>query len=218
MIDTLDSRDTAPAGKVWRVVQGFVASLLAIFSLGVAAGASAALLDGSGTPWLAVLIVVGALALAALSAWYFWRLDLFGNDGEPVSPKTLRARRLIGLSGLVGGVIGVVLTFAGGGFEEPGFQGAFSNAPADPTIAIVVVLVYALLLPLLGWYWHRTIDEHEAQANATGAIAGIYAYSIITPSWWLLSRADLAPPQQPMIVFLIVLSVWGLVWIARRFH
>jgi hypothetical protein len=73
-------------------------------------------------------------------------------------------------------------------------------------------------VPLLSFYWYANADEFEKRASGDGAIIAMYVYSIIAPCWWLLERAALIPPQEPMTVYLLVISVWGIVWLYRKAH
>ncbi len=82
--------------------------------------------------------------------------------------------------------------------------------------ALIAAAANAFLLSLLSLYWHKNADEFERGASGQGALAAIYTYAFIAPIWWILERADIAPAQEPMIVYLIVMGVWGLVWQVRR--
>lgn len=92
----------------------------------------------------------------------------------------------------------------------------FGNGPLPALPVIVLAVAYLISLPLLGWTWQRTVDEHEAAANYAGALAALYVYAMITPVWWLGARADLLPPHEPMIVFIIVMFVSWAVWAFKR--
>ncbi|MBX7540744.1 hypothetical protein [Qipengyuania sphaerica] len=197
-----------------RWAQVFIASLLLIFSLGLLTGIITAIAEDAVVTAKDVGLVAGAVALIAGSMFWLWKLRPFTDNGEPISERTKRTRRYLALSMAIGVALGI--GFSMSGMSEGDSSSVFSNSPLPTMPAIVLSVIYLLLVPIVGWLWHRSIDEHEAAANSVGALAGIYAYSMITPVWWVGERADLLPPQQPMVVFLIVMAVWGAVWAFKR--
>ncbi|MDG5749401.1 hypothetical protein P8Q88_14575 [Qipengyuania sp. XHP0207] len=188
---------------------GFILIALLGFVTGVLMSAAE---RGGFTTRGGVLLTV-AIFLIALCAWGVVRLKPAILTGEPQSKKTKRANWVLVACGVLGGVIGLTLSIAG---LENGDFGVFSNGPLPPTVAIIVVSAIALLTPLLSFYWYANADEFEKRASGDGAIIAMYVYSVIAPCWWLLERAALIPPQEPMIVYLLVITVWGLVWLYRK--
>ncbi|MDG5751319.1 hypothetical protein P8R33_09395 [Qipengyuania sp. XHP0211] len=159
------------------------------------------------------ILLAVAIGLIALCAWGIVRLKPGFLTGEPQSAKTRRANWVLVACGALGGIIGLTLSIAG---LANGDNGVFSNGSLSPTVAFIVVAAIALLVPLLSFYWYANADEFEKRASGDGAIIAMYVYSIIAPCWWLLERAALIPPQEPMIVYLLVISVWGIVWLYRK--
>ena len=131
------------------------------------------------------------------------------------SPRVTRSRKLLTLSGLIGGVVGILLVLGSlaTGAEPPSM---LSNHPIEGWIAIAIIAVWLVVVPPLTWQWHRSIDEHEASAYRDGTLAGMYAYCAIAPTWWLGWRGGFLPEPQEMITFLAVIFVWGVVWVVRR--
>ena len=159
-----------------------------------------------------ILLAVAAL-LIGLCAWGIFRLKPALLTGEPQSAKTKRANWVLVACGVLGGVIGLTLSIAG---LANGDNGVFSNGPLPPLVAAVVVAAIVLIVPLMSYYWYANADEFEKRASGDGAIIAMYVYSIAAASWWLLERAALLPPQEPMIVYLLVMFVWGVVWLYRK--
>ena len=216
MTDTNDIDMPATGGflsKIGRVLLLILLGIAAIFALGFVVGVSGAAIEHGHLSLKATGLLAGGLAACALCAYLVYRLRPDMRFGEPMSPKTRRANWALIASGVLGGVIGLVLALTE---LQTGEGGVFSNGPIPLGPALFVVGAYVLLLPLLAYHWFRNADEFERAASGKGAVAAIYAYGFIAPTWWILTRAGLLPPQDPMIVYLIVISVWGVVWQIRR--
>ncbi|MXO95782.1 hypothetical protein GRI34_05020 [Erythrobacter aquimaris] len=199
--------------KIIRFAAMIALGLVFVYALGFLVGVSAAALDNGRLTLKTVGLLLGCLAVLGLSGYGFYRLWPRRDREEPVSPKVERTRwSLIAALGL-GMAIGVALTIPMLSGES---GGVFSNDPIPATTALSIVIAYAVLTPIGSYFWHRNADEFEREASGRGALLGMYAYSVVAPSWWLLERADLVPEQDPMIVFLLVMTVWGVVWQIRR--
>lgn len=204
-----------PAVPFWRqpILIAAAAGTLMLFSFGVTAGVILGSLERGAMKPVAVAFLIGALILAVLSAWSLKRTipAIFTE----VSPSVGRARRMVVWSGAIGGVLGVVLVLGSMtvGSEPPS---AFSNAPLPGWLAIAAIAMLLIVVPPVTWIWHRSIDEHEAQAYREGTLAGMYAFSAIAPTWWIGWRGGLWAEPDTMIIFFIVYAVWGLVWVVRR--
>ena len=199
--------------RIFRLVLLFAVGLAAVFALGVVVGASGAAMEKGYLTLKTAGVIGGALLACGLLAYLLYRLKPDFRTGEPVGKKTRRANWALIASGVLGGIIGLVLGFTE---FETGQSGVFSNGPLPLGSALFVVAAYVLLLPVASYYWQQNADEFEQDASAKGALAGMYAFGFITPTWWILQRAGLVPEQDPMIVYVIVISVWGIVWQLRR--
>jgi len=187
--------------------------LLSLFGAGLVAGVAKAMLDGVVKHELRAgvavgvgigLLIAGALLLKGL-------LPLVADKGG--SPRTRKARSMLYLSMAIGAVLGAAISFGSLG-EDP--RSVWSG-PVAPGVALFAIAVWIGAVPLLSWRWWRNIDEHEALAYKDGALAGMYAYSFVTPTWWMGWRGGFLPEPQGMATFLVVIAVWGLVWLARRY-
>ena len=216
MTKPTDTNSAQPGfrGYILRWVQIAVAFLLAIFLLGVTVGSTVTLMEGEVIRLKPALVSLGSLAACIACGWWLWSLKPFATSDEPVSPRTRASRRYMWASLVFGAAIGLVLSVSG--LSDGGLDSLTGDGPLPAGPALAVSAAYLAFIPIVGWLHLRSIDEHEAKANYEGALAGMYAYSMITPTWWICARAGLLPPVQPMTIFVIVMAIWGIVWVGRR--
>ena len=189
------------------------AGIALLFGAGVLAGVTMAFVDGVvKSPGKAALIAALGLALVIGSAIVLRKVVPHMLGGE-VSPRTKRARTMVYLSGAIGGVIGIALQWSALGSDPR----AVLSGPVPPVVAAVIIAVWLIAVPILSVRWWRNIDEHEALAYKDGALAGVFAYSAISPTWWVGWRGGFFPEPQEMLIYLAVVTVWGLVWMMRRY-
>jgi membrane-bound metal-dependent hydrolase YbcI (DUF457 family) len=153
-------------------------------------------------------LIVGLITLVGFGMWRFWPR----TEPEPVAPRVRSARNLVALTGVLGIPLGVML-----GIADDGTGLLFSNGPISPVIAATAIFTWAIAVPLLTWLWWRKIDEHEADAYRDGALVAAHGYLFTVPTWWMATRAGWLPPQDPMLVLLVVACLWCAVWFARRY-
>lgn len=102
--------------------------------------------------------------------------------------------------------IGLGTVMPAGGFA--GYNKAASesgDAAMTPTVAVALSAMWVVGLAIALVLYHRTVDDHERQAYHLGAVAGFYAFIFPCPVWWVLWRADLAPPVEAMPLFALSL-------------
>ena len=195
----------------WLIVG--ILGFLVITLLGFVTGVGVAAAEKGNLSVRAIGMITGAFVLIGLCVSGIAKLKPALLTGEPQSANTKRANWALVAAGALGGIIGLVLSIAG---LANGDNGVFSNGPLPPPVAVVVVAATVLIVPLMSHYWYANADEFEKRASGDGAIIAMYVYSIVAASWWLLDRAALVPPQEPMIVYLLVMFVWGVVWLYRK--
>ena len=216
MATNKDRHDTDRAVTLKTVALSALMVLILLLAMGIVAGASFALLDGSSKGPAAIIFIVVGLAAAAVALWGLNRLRPWVGSGEPISPKTRKANKLLLFSGLLGGLIGAALSISTVGMDDPFLL--FSTAPL-PTAAVVPALaVWLLVVPLISWQWHRNVDEHEAQSYQLGGLAALYLYAFLAPAWWFAWRGGLVAEPDTMVIYLIVLVVWCVGWFWRRYR
>jgi hypothetical protein len=188
--------------------------MIVLLSMGVVAGAGFALLDGSSKQGRAILIIAVGLAAGLAALVGLMRLKPWAGSGEPMSPKTRKANKMLALAALLGGLFGAALSISTVSMDNP--WALFSNSPMSPWIVIPAIAVWLSIVPAISWQWHRSIDEHEAEAYKFGGVASLYLYAFLTPAWWLAWRAGLVPAPETMVIYLLVISVFGIGWFWRR--
>lgn len=159
-------------------------------------------------PWVGPLFAV-ALGGIALALYVRRHADSFRSW----SPRKRLYWISIILSGALGFVTALVLQTG-----PQGADGLLSNSAMTPTIAIGLSLLWIVGLIVALFLYHRTIDDHERQAYHLGALAGFYAFVMPCPVWWVLWRADLAPPVDAMQLFALSLIVNGIVYFWFKFR
>lgn len=204
------------ATPLWRnpVLVAAAATVGTLFLSGVMAGVIVSVIEKGTVKPLAALIAVAALAGAAFLVRQLTRTvpGLLTH----AAPRVLRARRLIAVSVVVGIVLGVAMAI-GEISPESGDVRFLSDAPIKGWIAGLAIAVWLIVVPPLTLAWHRSIDEHEAQAYRQGALVAGYAYLFVTPAWWMGWRGSFLPEPAPMLIFLGVCVIWSVVWFARRY-
>lgn len=208
--------DEAPPVPLWRhpILIAAIAGFGLLFGAGVTAGAIAGSIERGAMKPLGAVVLVGAVGLVAGCLLILRRaIPALYPDA---SPRVARSRRLVTLSAVIGAALGMLLVLGNlaSGQEPPSL---FDNTPMAGWVALTMIAVWLLAVPPLTWKWHRSIDEHEASAYRDGTLAGIYVYCAIAPTWWFGWRGGFLPEPQEMITFLIVITVWGLVWLVRRY-
>lgn len=205
--DTIGSAETSRN----RTLQGGAAGLLALFAFGVAAGLTAKVIEIGAINPRQTLILIAVLAIAAVSGLFAWR-RLRQIAAEPVGARTRRARKISVVSMVIGIAVGLVLSLSS---SERG--SLFAEPHVAPWAAILLSLVFVVVVPFFTLAWWRALDEHEAQAYSLGALVALNAYCSVTPSWWLLWRADLAGPVPTMAIFVGTVLLWCAVWLWKRY-
>lgn len=192
---------------IWPVAIGIGTAMLA----GGFAGyndAAAERGDAVLAPWIGpvVAVLIGGLALA----YYVCRhADAFRSW----SPR----KRLYWISLILSGALGFVAAMVMQAGSD-GTDGLFSNAALTPTVAIALSAMWVVGLTIALILYHRTVDDHERQAYHLGGLAGFYAFVFPCPVWWVLWRADLAPPVDAMPLFGLSLAANAVIYFWYKFR
>jgi hypothetical protein len=198
-------------GFAKRAVVGTLGGIVLVFLAGVAAGFTRVVMDHGGPSAIDVAILAAIALTGAAVVWGLWRF-LKKTDFGPEAPSVKRSRRLLYVMMGVGLVLGIVL-----GVGSDGDIDGILNGPIDKVVVLAAIAVWLVAVPYGTWLWWKSVDEHEAGAYRDGGLIAIHAYIFLAPTWWLATRAGLAPPQDPMLVLLLVSAVWGAAWFVRQY-
>src|SRR3546814_3475239 len=91
--------------------------------------------------------------------------------------------------------------------DRHGLLDAAAITAFSPGFAGGASLLWLVGLSIGSLFYHRSIDDHEEHAWLWAGLAGWYAFALAAPVWWVLHRADLAPPADAMMLFLLSLIV-----------
>ena len=170
---------------------------------------------------LAVLVACGAI-IAGLT-YAIWRnARKLKSSLEPATRREKLNRNILIACGLLGVVIVEGLT-AIGNFEmtDPSADSfsIFGSNPMPTGIALLLVFVWAVVMPVVAWFWHtRAIDEQEASAYRDGGYYAAYVYLVLAPTWWLLWRGGFVPEPDGVAIFLIFSAIWSAVWFWKKYR
>ena len=198
------------------VVFSVLLGMVVLLAIGAVAGAIAGWLESPENRGEAILAMAGAVLVGAAATFGLLRLKPWAGSGEPISPKTRKANNMLLLSGVLGALLGAALSISTLSMDDP--FALFSNSPMSAAVVIPALAVWLLIVPLISWQWHRSVDEHEAEAYRFGGLAGLYLYAFLATPWWLAARAGLAPRADSMVIYVIILAVWALGWFWRRYR
>lgn len=209
-------RDERPMSGFMRWSIVVAASLVAIFAVGVMAGMiSAAASDGGSHSPTFYFILLAAGAVAAGAIWLIFRnraiVDL------PESPRMRKSRIILYTCGVVGLVTGIGLVLVDPGAEMDVWTLFVSNEPISP-MAALLLLAALIVAVILSVRWHMLLDEHERAAYDFGAVVSVYVYFFLSAGWWLLARGGFAPPPDGHVIFWLVLIIWLIGWVIRRYR
>ncbi|WP_249340144.1 hypothetical protein [Sphingopyxis sp. L1A2A] len=202
-----EPKERRAPNMIWPVAIGIATAMLA----GGFAGYNETLAE-RGDPMLApwfgpvVAILLGGLALA-----YYVRRHADWFRGW--SPRKRLYWISLTLSGALGFVAAMVMQSGTAGTE-----GLFSNAAMTPMVAVGLSVMWVIGLTIALILYHRTIDDHERQAYHLGGLAGFYAFVFPCPVWWVLWRADLAPPVEAMPLFALSLIANAIIYFWFKFR
>ena len=195
-----------------RALLGFGGGITLVFITGLIAGFTSVVIKHGGPDLTDIAILAALLLIGAAVGYGMWRYWPHSSD-EPEAPRIKSARKILIAVMIFSAPLGILLAMS-----DDGAMGLFSNSPVSPTIALIALAIWLIPVPLLSWLWWRRVDEHEANAYRDGALIAAHAYLLITPTWWLGARAGWFPPQDSMIVLLMVSIVWSAVSIVKKYR
>ncbi len=147
-------------------------------------------------------------------------MDLKGTamskSKEPLSRKERLNRNILIGCAVLGGVLGVSLAI----FEPDPAENfsIFSKAPIPAIAAIIFAVIWGIIVPVISFFWHRTVDEQEAHAYREGAYYAFYLYVFGAPLWWILWRGGLLPEPDGIAIYYATLLTCGGVWLWKKYR
>jgi hypothetical protein len=164
--------------------------------------------DAIVAPWIGAVV---AIALGAAAMTFYVRRHAEWFKGW--SPR----KRLYWISLFLAGALGLASAMA---LQSSGVDGAslIGNDALPANVAIGVSMLWVIGLSVSLVIYHRSIDDHERQAYRIAGLAGFYAFVFSCPAWWLLARADLAPPVDAMILFAVSLAANAITYFWFKFR
>ncbi len=162
--------------------------------------------DAAVASWAAPLIAIGLGG--AVLAFYVWRrADGFRSWS--------RRKRIYWTSLIFSGALGLVTALL---LQDGPGDGLISNSALTPTLAVALSLLWVVGLTIALALYHRSADDHERYAYHQSGLAGFYAFVFPCPVWWVLWRADMAPPVDAMALFGLSLLVNAAVYLWFKFR
>lgn len=158
-------------------------------------------------PWIGPVIAISLGTLALV--FYFRRHAGWWRYWSP--RKRLYWTSLL-LSGGLGMAIAIIMQ------SGDGVDGLFSYSALTPAFAITLSMLWIVGLAVALFFYHHSVDDHERQAYHLGGLAGFYAFIVPCPVWWVLARAELAPPVEAMPLFALSLTVNSAVYAWYKFR
>lgn len=135
---------------------------------------------------------------------------------RPMSPRRKKYWLALVAAGVIGGIIGSWIVA-----DQPAGRNAIeiaSSGALSENFAIGASLFWTLGLALCMTLYHRAIDDHEERAWLWAGLAGWYAFIFPAPVWWVLHRAELTPPVDAMLLFILSMVVNAVVYLWLKFR
>jgi hypothetical protein len=199
-----EAKEPRAPNMIVPVLIGLCAAMLAG---GIAGYNEAAAESGDAVlaPWVGPLVAI-AFGVTAIALYIRRHAAFFGRW----SPR----KRLYWASLFGAGTLGMAsaITLQAGGADLT------SNAALSPTVAVALSALWVVGLAVSLVAYERTIDDHERQAYHLGGLWGFYAFIIPCPAWWVMHRAEMAPPVDAMILFIASLAVNAIVYFWFKFR
>lgn len=157
-------------------------------------------------PWAGAMI---AIALGAVAFAFYVRR--YADWFRQWSPRKRLYWASLALAVALG-LVSAIMLQAGGDTD------LMSESALTPALAIGLSAFWIVGLLVTATIYHRTVDDHERLAYHLGGLAGFYAFVFPCPVWWVLARAELAPPVEAMPLFALSLTANALVYFWFKFR
>lgn len=136
---------------------------------------------------------------------------------EPPTKKENIRNNLLIISGIIGGIIGVILAVQAINSDELSLN-SIINAPIPTLLALALAFFWAIIMPIICYYWYKNVDEQEMHAVRIGAYYSLYIYMIGAPTWWILWRGGLVPQPNGIIIYIITVYSFCGIWLWKKYR
>ena len=158
-----------------------------------------------------------ALVILVITLLWVKTFNISAKSDEPIAPSTKKSQRVLIMSMAFGGIMALLfyVSTISSGFDMSETH-MFSNSPLPPILGIGSAALYVVGMIYACYHWQKSADEHERAAITAGLMGSFYFYSIAGPAWWMLQRSGAVPAQDPMVMYIIVLTVFSAIWTYKR--
>lgn len=137
------------------------------------------------------------------------------GEGERLHEQ--RRRRFWGILGwlvVIGLVAGFFSGFVAGFIDGSGGQGT----PGLKAIGGAGVALIAVAVAYGSWRFFASVDEVEVADNLWASLIGFYAYAILFPAWWSLSKIGLTAEPDHWIIYGVALLTATAAYFYRKWQ
>ena len=221
MVEPMEEDGSSGRSILWMMLSG----LGVVMTIGAVAGyLGEHQAQGSGPLGSTGIIVLCVFTAIITGLCYvIWRnARKLKLSRQPTTRREKLNRNIMLACLLLGAAISVVLEATGRldttDAEKSPFA-IFVDAPMPTTVALILVFIWAVVMPVVAWFWHtRAIDEQEASAYRDGGYYAAYLYLILAPVWWLLWRGGLLPEPDGVAIFCTFALIWSAVWFWKKYR
>ena len=207
-----EAEDARDFTDIKRLILGSIGGFSLVFLVAVLVGYSTATLENR-IPDLYDFIVIGTLlALIAAITWAMWRFWPKRPD-EPEAQSVKSSRQLLYSAFGLGLILSIVMII---GTDSTAW--IYGDRPVNPVAAGIALFGWLVLTPIGTWWWWRSVDEHEKDAYRDGAFITAHVYIFLCAGWWIATRAQWLPEQDPITIMLITCTVWIIVWLYKKYR
>ena len=211
----MDESDRGRPSTLWRLARiGALSGVLCFLTLALAHYVSSELNDANGLD-LTNPLAIAFFVLALGCAWLLVR-QIRMPAGEAPLTRQERLNRNFHIASAVAAIVLAIAMLPG--FTDDSGGGLLSNDPLPPTDVILPILVFGVLGPAISFYWHRIIDEQEADAYKSGALVAFYVFASGAPVWWLAWRGGFVPRPDGIIIWLVTISIASGIWLWKKYR
>jgi hypothetical protein len=145
------------------------------------------------------------------------------GDGQPKNDRSASKFSLsrrqkqywgsLAVAAVLGLLMGWFLDSTGSFGKDSGNIFDISSSIIPENLAIFGSALYLISFAIIYTLYHKGMDEQEERAYLIANTASWYFLILAIPIWWVLDRADIAPPIDGITIaivsFVINISVWA---------